>query len=311
MAFKSRTESRELRVFRSLNLRMELPDVDAKTLYKLEKGFEGERKFDEFLDGLQANWITLNDLQLESNQTFFQNDTTLIFQGTIHLINVKNHTGDYYIDQNGEWYSGTGKLIRDPFEQLNRSENLFKQLLQELGYKFPIESYLVYMNPEFYLYNAPRNMPAVFPTQLNRYKNKLLSIPSNLNEKHMELAEKLVSLHQNESPYTRYPEYHYEKLKKGLICCLCHSFITHFERNILICDKCGCIEDVETAILRGVDELMLLFPGIKITTNTLQEWCKIIPERTIRRVLAKNYHKVGRGKASFYIKFRATKEKLF
>lgn len=302
MAFKLRTESKELSVLRSLHLRMELPAKDAINLYKLEKGFEGERKFDEFIDGLPGSWLTLNDLQLESNRTSFQNDTTLIFQGTIHLINVKNNHGDYYIDKNGEWYSGTEKLTKDPFMQLNRSENLLKQLLQEQGYKIPIESYLVFINPEFYLYNAPRNMPAIFPTQLNRYKNKLLSIPCELNEGHIKLAKKLVTLHQAESPYTRYPEYHYGKLKMGMICDICHSFFTHFERSILICDHCGCIEDIETAVLRCVDELLLLFPERKITVTNVQQWCDIISKKTVRRILSKYFKEAGHSCATYYIK---------
>jgi hypothetical protein len=302
MVFKTRTESKELKVLRILNPRMELSAKDAKNLYRLEKGFEGERKFDEFLDTIPENWLTLNDLLLESNRSFFQNDSTLIFQKTTHLINIKNFNGNYYIDGNGDWYNGSEKLTRNPLEQLDRSENLFKQLLQDLGFKSSVESYLVFINPEFYLYNAPKNLPAVFPTQLNRYKNKLLSIPSNLNERHSTLAKKLVSLHQNESPFTLYPEYHFERLKKGVTCFFCHTFIPYFEKDILICDKCNCIEDVESTVLRCVDELMLLFPERQITTNSVQEWCKIIPQKTIRRILTKNFKSMGHSCSTYYVK---------
>jgi hypothetical protein len=302
MAFKNRTESKELKVLRRLNLRMDLPVKDAKKLYKLEKGFKGERMFDELLDSHSENWLTLNDLFLESNHTYFQNDSTFIFRESIHVVNVKNYEGDYYINSNGEWYSGSEKITVDPLEQLNRSENLFKQLLDDLGYKFSVEPYLIFINPGFYLYNAPRNLPAVFPTQLKRYKNKLLSIPSAINERTIKLAQKLVSLHQLESPYTQYPKYHYENLKKGITCVTCDSFITGFYKHFLVCDKCGCIEDVEAAILRCVDELLLLFPERKITTNIVKDWCQIIPERTIRRILLKHFKNMGHSSSSFYIK---------
>lgn len=302
MAFKQRTQSKELKVLRILNLRMSLPVGVRKRLYKLEKGFKGELKFDEFLDGLPGNWLTINDLMLESNHTSFQNDTNLIFQETIHIINIKNNEGNYYIDKKGDWYFGSEKLTINPLKQLERSENLFKQLLQELGLKFSVEAYLVFVNPDFYLYNAPRDLPAVFPTQLTRYKDKLLSIPSFLNERHHKLAQKLVSLHQEESPYTKLPKYKYEKLKKGCSCVSCHSFDTHFEKHFLICRGCGCKEDVESAVLRNVEEIMLLFPDMRITTNIVQEWCGILPQRTIRRILAKNFTMIGRTNSSYFIK---------
>jgi hypothetical protein len=302
MAFKSRTESRELLTLRSLNLRMDLSEKDAKKYYSVEKGFEGEKKFDEFLATIPGRWLTLNDLGLESDNNYFQVDTSLLFQGIIHLINVKNFEGDYYIDSNGQWFSGSDKLTKDPVEQLIRSENLFKQLLQELGFHFSVESYLVFINPEFHLYNAPRNLPAVFPTQLNRYKNKLFSISSNLNERHHKLAQKLVALHQTESPYTRYPEYHYEKLKKGIICVRGDSFIKNFEKHKLVCDKCGNVEAVESAVLRYIEEFALLFPEKKITVTTIQNWCQIISKKTIRRILSKNFKEMGSSSATYYIK---------
>jgi hypothetical protein len=301
MVFKSRTEPRELKCLRSLNLRMDLSAKDAKHFYNLKKGFEGEARFDEFLATIPGNWLTLNDLGLESDHNYFQVDTSLLFQGITHLINVKNFEGDYYIDGSGQWFSGYDKLKKNPLEQLNRSENLFKQLLQELGYKFSVESYLVFINPEFHLYNAPRNLPAIFPTQLNRYKNKLLSIPSSIGERHNKLAQKLVSLHQPESPYARYPEYHDEKLKKGVICFRGDSFLTSFEKHKLVCDKCGYEEDVESAVLRSVDELLLLFPDRKITTNAVYDWCKIIPKKTIRRILLKNFTHTGHSSSFYFI----------
>ncbi|WML54160.1 hypothetical protein RCG17_05750 [Neobacillus sp. PS3-12] len=64
MVYKSRTESKELLTLRSLKLRMELSDKDAKKYSSVEKGFEGERMFDEFLETIAGNWLTLNDLGL-------------------------------------------------------------------------------------------------------------------------------------------------------------------------------------------------------------------------------------------------------
>jgi isocitrate/isopropylmalate dehydrogenase len=72
-----------------------------------------------------------------------------------------------------------------------------------------------------------------------------------------------------------------------------------FKKHVLICEKCGCVEDVESAVLRNVEEYLLLFSDRKITTNEVQEWCEIIPHKTIRRILSKNF-KYARHSSSFY-----------
>jgi hypothetical protein len=96
----------------------------------------------------------------------------LIFTGEkIYLFNVKNHEGDYYI-KDGKWYSPNNIEVIDPLNQLIRSESLLKKLLQELGYNIPIASYLLFINPEFHLYGAPKNQPIIYPTQLNRFSKK-------------------------------------------------------------------------------------------------------------------------------------------
>lgn len=73
--------------------------------------------------------------------------------------------------------------------------------------------------------------------------------------------------------------------------------------NQLICGKCGCRDDVDTAIVRSVQEFSLLFPEIRITTKVIHDWCKVIhSKKTIRRVLMRNYENLGHGKSSHFVK---------
>jgi hypothetical protein len=300
MVIKPLTEPPEYKILRSLYVRMDLPEEDVKNYLYQKKGFEGEKQFDEWLANLPGNWFTLNGLMLKYNNNFFQIDKLVIFQGKLHNINVKNFEGDYYIN-NGKWHSPKFE-IKDPLEQLKRSEGYLKQLPYDLRLDIPIESYLVFVNPEFHLYNAERTLPAIFPTQMNRYKERLLSIPCQLQDWHMRLAEKLVSLHLERCPYTILPEYKQEQLKPGLTCVKCNSFISKFDKNRVVCDKCDEVEDVDSAVLRAVDEFILLFPDKKITVATIYEWCKIFPKRTIRRVLLKYFNLIRLGNSSYYVK---------
>ena len=300
MPFKSRTVSDELKIWRSLNARMELTEKEKRYYFYKEKGFEGEVKFDLLTEKLAGERIILNDLLFEVNNTKFQIDTTIIFQETIDLFEVKNYEGDYLYNS-GSFYTVSGKEIQNPLDQLKRCESLFRQLLQSLGFKIPIEGKIIFINPEFTLYNGPQNQSIIYPTQINQFMKKLNSKPSKLNERHRRLAEKLVSLHQIESPYKRLRHYEINQIRNGFCCGSCHSLLISVRGTKLICNLCGKEERVESAILQSVEELKLLFPSKKITTGVIYEWCKFsVSKKVIQRVLVQNYKSMGCQRGIYY-----------
>jgi hypothetical protein len=238
-------------------------------------------------------------LLLEVNGTKFQIDTTIIVQDNIHLFEVKNYEADY--DYNNGNFESHSNEIRNPLDQLKRCSSLFRQLLQKMGYKIPIEGQVIFINPEFTLYQAPKNQPYILSTQLNRFMNNLIPTPSRINSRHEKLAAQLVSLHQIESPYGRLRKYEYEQLLKGILCPFCYSLMVNLGEKNLACPHCGMHETVESAVLRSVEELKLLFPGMKITTNIVYEWCKVINSRkTIKRILDKHYNLMGHNRWSYF-----------
>lgn len=297
------SESEELKIMRSLNMRMVLHDEEIQYFFNLKKGYEGEQKLEKLLlENLSGDYLILNDLLLEENNTSFQIDSILISQQKIHLFEVKNYEGDFYIKKD-IWYTASGKEIKNPLDQLKRSTSLLRQLLQELHMNFEVNGYLIFVNPEFTLYQTPLHLPIIFPSQLNRFLNKLNRLPSQLNGNHSKLAGQLLAAHLNHFSKIHLPDYNYEKLKKGIICRSCsNSFLVPFSQTKLLCSKCGCLENVESAVLRNVKELHLLFPERKITTTGILEWCQVFTSRkTIRRVLTKNFDLVHQGKCSYFV----------
>jgi hypothetical protein len=301
---KHRTESEELKLLRSLHIRMKLADQDFKNYMNmnLEKGFEGEKQYDIWLaENLSGHFKVLNDLLLEYRKNKFQIDSLITADKKFFNINVKNFEGDYYVDGD-RWYTFSGLEIQNPLLQLQRSETLLRQLLHDFGYNITVESYCVFINPKFQLYQAPRNPQLIFPTQLERFIGKMNNHSSPLNERHTIIAEKLISLHIIESPNLRSPGYSYEKLEKGFFCGRCYSMGKYyFKERSVVCIKCGFVEGLESAILRCVEEILLLFPDQRITTKAVQEWCKIESEKTVRRILIKNLQYIGHGRSSYYI----------
>ncbi|WP_066314314.1 nuclease-related domain-containing protein [Bacillus sp. FJAT-29814] len=299
MLIKPRQVPKELSMARSLNARMDLLKEEK---WKLEKGFTGEVKFDSMADGmLQNKCCIINGLWLKSGDSAFQIDKLMIFLRKIYLIDVKNYEGDYHFDAEGRLKKGE-TFIRDPLNQLERAETFFRQLIHYYGYNFTIESFLVYINPEFTLYNAPQNHFVILPTQVNQFLKKLNMEYSKITEGHEKLTELLVSLDLVDSPYAKYPAYDFGHSRKGILCFLCHRLSTFLQGDKIVCKDCGAVEPVDTAVVRSVREIMMLFPETRITTNLVHEWCGIVESRrTIRRVMNQNFNSVGEKTYRYYI----------
>lgn len=296
-------EPLELKILRSLNGRMDLPDKEKHRLFSLKKGYEGEKIFEaDWLKKLSCECFIINDLLLEYNSTVFQIDSLLITQKAIHLFDVKNFEDDFYIIE-GKWHrKSSEKEIKDPLLQLNRCESLFRRLLQDLRVNLPVEANLVFINPHFTLYYAALDLPIIFPGQIQRYMKDIEMSPSKLNEGHSKLVDQLIARQLDEAKYARYPSIEYSLLKKGPACDCCDSFmVVSTIRNKLICQKCGQIEDVDDAVMRNVKQFQLLFPERKITTNGVHQWCGVIEsKKTIRRILMKNFNHIKHTRFSYF-----------
>lgn len=300
MIYKQRSKPKQLVIMDILNTRMNLSGKDKNYYLSLKKGYEGEIQFDALTENLQCECIILNDLLLTANHTTFQLDTVIITYDKVYLFEIKNYEVDYYYESEKIYKINHSEII-NPLHQLSRCHYLFNQLLHSLGYDVQLDSSVVFINPRFTLYQAPLNQPFIFPTQVRHYIGLLNNIPSKLNRKHTNLAEQLMSLHINESPYKHLPDYNYDQLKKGISCGQCMSFSIYVEGRRCVCKKCRHQESVAAAVLRCVEEFKLLFPNQKVTTNAIHEWCKIIPEkRRIGRILVKHYNRHGTKQWSYY-----------
>lgn len=298
---KPRFSSEKLRIYRSLNSRGKLSENERQYYWNLEKGFEGELMLDDWVRKLTKEFLVLNDMTFEFKNNEFQIDLLLIAQSRIYILDSKNFEGDYYYESN-RFYKKGGTEAQDPLPQLRRCESLFRRMLQHLGFEYTFESYLVFVNPEFHLYQAPLDEPIIFPTQLKRFFKKLDSMPSKLNKSHYKLADKLMEIRLEKSTKDKIPNYHYNQLKKGFMCGSCYSLNTACEGYSLVCHTCGSKEKLETTILRSIEEFRLLFPERKITTKGIHEWCGGgCSNKRIRHVLMKHYTLLEHGAAAHFI----------
>ncbi|GAB3049841.1 hypothetical protein GCM10027286_11140 [Virgibacillus ainsalahensis] len=256
--------------------------------------------FDSLTEKLQCECYILNDLLLSINNTTFQIDSLIIKSDKVYLYEIKNYEGDYYYESDKLFKLPQAEII-NPLHQLSRSESLLRQLFRRLGFNPQIDASVVFINPDFTLYQAPLDKPFILPNQLNNYFKKENITHSKLSGQHKLLADKLISLHTAESPFSQLPPYNYQALRKGITCIRCNSFSIFVEGRKCICEECGNEEIVANAVTRSVKEFRLLFPDQKITTNVIHEWCQVVPSKTrIRRILAANFNIVGVHQWAYY-----------
>ncbi|WP_066054534.1 nuclease-related domain-containing protein [Robertmurraya korlensis] len=83
MLLKSRNESEQLLLYRSLFLRMSLCEKDVTHYQHLEKGYAGELLFDQYVNSLMNEFLLLNDVLLDFGNNLFQMDSLAIFQDSV------------------------------------------------------------------------------------------------------------------------------------------------------------------------------------------------------------------------------------
>lgn len=300
MIYKFRTKPVALSVMESLLIRLGLSKTERKYYLNQKKGYEGELVFDTYLKKWVIKCLVLNDLCLKVNGSVFQIDTLIICGDTIYIYELKNYSGNYdYKD--GALQARSDFEILNPLNRNNDRKILLNTLLRKLGYRFKIEAFVVFMNPEFYLYDLPRDKPFLFVGQLPQHFKMLEEKFDGINASHQNLAQKFCDLHiKNYRPHNL-PEYHYSGLTKGIYCPQCFSFEHADTRQNRICKKCGYKETIVEAIRRSAEECRLLFPNEPLGTPRTFEWCgQIYNKPRIRRVLKKSGAVHFLGPKSYY-----------
>nr|WP_304217682.1 nuclease-related domain-containing protein [Fredinandcohnia onubensis] len=113
MIIKKRTEPLELQLLKSNRARKKLPEKIENQIITLEKGFIGETMFDQRMESLSLDSLTINDLLLETNSTHYQIDSLFISPPKIHIFEVKNFEGDYIVKHASSFFlrACTAKLF--------------------------------------------------------------------------------------------------------------------------------------------------------------------------------------------------------
>lgn len=297
---KNRERPFELKVYDALLHRKPFSEKEKSKHRKLKRGYEGELLFDNYLEKIPSDYILLKDYWLSHNNRFFQIDHALLINNRFYLYDVKNFIGDYYYEEEALYYA-SGAEVDDPLIQLKRTESLVRQLLQSHRFQPCIQAAIVFINPEFALFQAPRDAKMLLPNQLNRHLKQFMN-PHPMDPALVKIANKLKELRLEGSPFLQLPHYCMKELKKGIRCKLCKRVHTQIGENIYECKYCGAREWVKNAVMRNIQDFKILFPERKITTQAIYEWCNIgWSKRRIQYLLKNNFIQKGSHRGVYYV----------
>ncbi|MER2064603.1 MAG: nuclease-related domain-containing protein, partial [Alkalibacterium sp.] len=115
---KSRMQPELMKLLKCLDKRMALPVKNKQHILSMEKGYEGERRFDSLLEkSIHTDVLVLNDLLLKISDQSVQIDALVITAETAYLYEIKNYKGDYQM-KDRQLLTLTGKEIGNPLTQL-------------------------------------------------------------------------------------------------------------------------------------------------------------------------------------------------
>lgn len=293
---------RELEIFNYLTGRLIFSKVMSQTYYRLKRGAEGEKEFLQMVpDEIAVNFSQWKDLNLLNGGQEVQIDVLWIGQGALYHFEIKNYSGDYIL-QNEQWQKlGFGE-IENPLYQMQRANIFLKKLFRKHQIDLPIYSKLIFIHPEFHLYQSDYQLPIYLRSQLKSLFFEVMGQTSSLNFD-KEKLERIIQAHRIEnSKYAVRPKYDYERMQKGLKCKKCRTGLKSKTERKFICSKCHNTKSTKEVLDLHVAELKLLFPEMKLTKGLLYDWCgEQIKMRTIQKYLAKYHITIFNGKSSYYL----------
>lgn len=273
MILKKRDKPKALSVMESLSIRSKLSATDKQYYQHQVKGYEGEVAFDSLIDSKLTQCIILNDLVLKINGTIFQIDSLVVTSQKIYVYEVKNYEGEYQYKKNQFRICHSNSEILDPAVQVQRATVLLKQIMKQMRCDMECEPYVVFINTKCMVYMPEPTKHILFRSLLDQHVKSVNEQCRKLNERHYDFAKALYGKHIVSRPFTDFPDYSYESLKKGIYCQKCQKFIDKLSGRMCICPSCGHRESAYDNARRHVKEYRLLFPERKTATRELYNWC--------------------------------------
>lgn len=284
---------------RALKWRLPLDDDAKYYLERLERGFEGENEFSEILASYNT-CTSIHDFTFEIDGSTRQIDTVFLSNNECILFEVKNYIGDFIYKEDEFYVYHNMQKIPSPVRQLDDATEKFRELLYRLDIRRSVRKFVVFINEEFHLYNAPDHLSIITRAQLRRALNNLTRHQQVANSATLNLKDTLLKLNIKDTRPTQVL-YHYDDLKKGLFCYRDGAVLESYNRVTLVCPTCGSKISVKDAVLQSAQDFYTLFPRENLTIPTLYDFSgRILSKYNLRKVLFEACERHSQARGTYY-----------
>lgn len=285
-----------------LKRRIRLTKEEETVFHNGIQGYLGEKSFATMLEtNFSGNYNVLYDVLLAYQNSHFQIDALLVQGEHLYLFEIKHFYGDYVYQDHNFHKLKPKKKVKNPFYQLQRTEDLLREWLQSHQITCTIHAYVIFNHPLFTLYQSHVLPNMILPSQQQRFIQSLqknLATPSPETEKIQKVIQRN---HLTKNPFAYKPEYTLNQLKQGVFCLRCSNTMKRKTRYNMQCDTCLKQESTESAVLRLAIEWSVLFEEEKITTSGLHHLSgEELSAKTIRRILKQHLCKRSKNKGTYF-----------
>jgi hypothetical protein len=283
------------------------------TYNRILAGFKGELSLDYYLSSLpEKEFIILHDIRLKIGSYFFQIDTLILHSSFILVIEVKNISGEIYLDssfsQMIRTIDGHTEIFPDPILQANKQMTELKRWLIENKFsEVPIEHIVVFTNPKA-LIKAPATAPDINKRLIRNTKLavKILEY-SNVHTKKVltdknltKLSRKLIKHHvpPNQDVLELFGLSEHD-IQTGIYCKSCNSFSMERVSGRWRCRFCR--QTNKNAHIEALAEYSLLFKP-SITNSEMRKFLNLTSANIAVKLLSQmNLPATGKTKSKQYL----------
>lgn len=279
--------------------RIQIDKYDSDKLFTLEKGLSGEEYFYERIKDCEGG-AKIWDLRLNMKGVS-QYDFIIVSGNKIVHFDTKYYEGKYNYN-NGVFMSENNYVINNPLYKLEIQHKKLQELVMKLGFDYEVLSYVIFVGEQFEVIGYKGDKRILFQNDLDKVIKSLKE--REVSKEEIQIARYLSEYNYDKGVYERIHYYPFDLMRKGVKCPKCRRFLPLIEKSAKKV-RCTCgREYTKKAIVRFAFDAIHLLKNGSVTSKDVADFTGI-GKTTIKKVLSKEYEKIGVNRSTTYLPIKS------